>query len=110
MTFYDEMQQVASGVLQEFTQGIISYIRPKPTTGPVDDPVSGGEPDVFQLAGAVANGVSKKYVDMGLAVATDLQVIANVDPRFTPDMNGSMMIDGVKMKLLGIFQKPNKFF
>jgi hypothetical protein len=105
MGFYDEMQQIATGLLTEFNQGIISYVKSIPGNGPVDDP---GAPTltVYTLVGAVAKGVSKKFVDSGLAVVSDKQVTAAVDPRFIPDMNGHMIIDGNQYKILGIFQVP----
>ncbi len=102
---YSEMQGIASELLAEFKQGIISYIKINKGNGPIDEPGT-APPTPFVLAGATASGVSRKYVESGVAVATDLQVVANVDPRFTPNMKDMIDIDGVRMKILQIDQKP----
>lgn len=106
MGFYDEMQAVATDLLSgEFKQGIITYSKTNVGNGPVDNPGT-LPPTLFELKGGTASGVSKKYVDSGLAVATDLQVVAPVDPRYSPNMKDNILLDGVSHKILGWDQKP----
>lgn len=104
MGLYDDMQAVAREVLTDpdFNQGIIKYIGITPGAGPVDDP-GPSTPTPFTLAGAVASGVWMKYVNMNLAVATDLQVVMSVDTRFTPDMTD--MVDIEKPPGSGTFKR-----
>lgn len=112
MSFYDDMQNVASDVLKEFKQGVIKYVDVTPGAGPVDEP---GEPMVneFTLDGA-ARGVKYKYVQNGFAVATDLQVTASVKAKnssgskvtLNPSMRGFIIVDDVKHKIVKILPKP----
>ena len=76
MSFYDDMQNVASDVLKQFQQGVIKYVDITSGTGPADDP---GEPteNEFILDGA-ARGVKFKYVQNGFAVASDLQITSSL--------------------------------
>lgn len=104
MTFYDEMQKIASGVLKEFKQGAIKYVEIVPGAGPADDP---GAPTTneYQLD-AVAKGVSFKFVKDGLALSTDLTVIAAVQSGFTPNMKGFVEIDGARHKIVQDISTP----
>lgn len=113
-TFYEEMQAVASSVLAEFDQkrpgdadpasNGVYYVRVTPGDGPDDDP---GEPTEtpFKLDAAV-RGVSFKYVDNSLIVATDLQLTCAVRSDVTPEMNGFIKVDGVSHKIIRIINKP----
>lgn len=112
MAFYDEMQDVAADVLKEFKQGVIKYIDIEPGSGPVDDP---GEPveKSYTLDGA-ARGVKYKYVQGGLAVASDLQVTSsvkatdenNLQVSLNPKLNGFVEIDDVRYKIVQVLPKP----
>jgi hypothetical protein len=104
MAFYDEMQAVAREVMTEFQQGTVKYVQVVPGNGPVDNP---GPPtkSPFTIP-ATATGVKFKYVQSGLAVATDLQVIAPVDARFTPEMTGQIEADGIPYKIVAVQPIP----
>lgn len=111
MTLYDDMQAVASGLLAEFKQGSIAYIRVTPGNGPADNPGPSVE-NSFALD-ATARGVKFKYVQSGLALATDEQVTAAVHPALADDfaaetvMRGFVTIDGQRRKIVQAIAKPS---
>ena len=104
MSIYDEMQQVAKDVFGEFKQGVIQYVKITKGSGPVDDP--GPSSDTLYTINATATGVTMKYVNMNLAVASDLQIPAPVDNRYTPDIKDAVTVDGVRHKIIHIDRKP----
>jgi hypothetical protein len=104
MTFYDDMQAIATEVLTEFAQGVVKYVQIVPGNGPVDNPGPSTRNEF--IIPATATGVQFKYVQTGLAVASDLQVIAPIDPRFTPDLKGSVEIDGKPFKIVAVQPIP----
>lgn len=104
MTFYDDMQKVARDVLTQFQQGIVNYVQIVSGNGPVDNPGPSAR-NSFNIP-ATATGVQFKYVQSGLAVASDLQVIAPIDPRFVPDMKGMIEVDGKLYKIVAIQPIP----
>ena len=105
-------RDVAASVMKEFKQGTIKYVDVTPGTGDADEP---GEPaeNEFTLD-ATSRGVKYKYVQNGLAVASDLQVTASVKAKSSngasvdlhPTQNGFVLIDGVKYKIQEILPKP----
>lgn len=104
-TFYQDLQNVASGILAEFDQGGIFYIAVTPGTGPAQNPGPSVETS-FKVNGA-AHGVSFKYIDGTNIVASDLQITLAVDPRFTPDEKGFLQINGVRHKVVMCQPKPD---
>lgn len=104
MSIYDEMQGTVRDVMAEFKQGTISYVQITPGNGPVDNPGPSTQKK-FPINGA-ANGVQAKYIASGLAIASDLQVVAPVDPLYVPDMKGSIEIDGTPYKIVQLMPKP----
>jgi hypothetical protein len=114
MSLYDELQNVAADVLGEFKQGVIKYIEVVPGSGPADDPGESTENE-FTLD-ATANGVKAEYVQNGLAVAGNLQIVASVkglnssnetvDVIPSDDGNGFVTIDGVRYKVKKVLPKP----
>lgn len=92
MSFYDEMQKIASGVISEFGQGVIEFVRATPGSGPAYDP---GEPalQTFTVTGT-AKGVSYKYVDNTQILQSDLQVTIPGDVGFVPAMTDQISVDG----------------
>lgn len=73
MTFYQDMQDLAKDVLGEFDQGDIYLIKVASGTGPDWNP---GDPtEVPHLVDGAIAGVSEKYVDGSLVVASDLQCV-----------------------------------
>lgn len=113
MAFYDDMQAVAADVLKTFKQGVIKYVDITPGSGPDDEP---GDPtETFFTLDAAARGVKFKYVQGGLAVASDLQVTASVKATneaggvvsLAPSMNGFIEVDDERYKIVQILPKPS---
>ncbi len=94
MTFYDEMQGVATELLGEFAQGEVSLKRV--TVGPQPNEWTPGEETIetWPLKATVRR-VSQKYVDGSLIVATDNQVTFAV-PSVAPVLTDKLVIDGVE--------------
>lgn len=94
MTFYEEMKDVASEVLEEFEQGTVVLSRT--TTAP--NPAAPWEPGVptttTYTLNAVVRGAPFKYVDGTLIVASDLMVTAAVHDDVTPEVGDTIAIDG----------------
>lgn len=90
MTFYNEMQSVASELLAEFQQGEIIYREP----GGEPDPWNpdGGEPVDYPL-NATANGVGAQYAPDSLVQEGDIEVTCGVFGT-EPTTSGQMLIDG----------------
>lgn len=120
--FYGEMQIVASGILQEFKQGLIEYVRITKGDGPEDNP--GKSLETKYILDGAARGVKSKYVQQGLAVASDLQVVASVNvfdiennsvklvtnPVSVNDVkleqSGFIDLDGERFKIVEILPRP----
>lgn len=105
MTIYDDMQKLATEILTEFKQGVIQLVTVTPGNGPAHNPGPATETTVT-LVGAVARGIKFKYVQMGLGVASDMQVTHSVQQGATPAINGFVIIDGVRYKIVNIVDKP----
>lgn len=94
MSFYGDMQKIATNLLTQFDQGGIQYVRRVKTTP------SGRDPGVITqtlvtLKGA-AKGATKKYIDRGQAIAGDIVVTAAVE-QFTKVGFVPIVSDGVKV-------------
>jgi len=104
MAFYGEMQNLASEILAEFKQGVIRYIKITPGNGPADNP--GPSTQTPYALDAVAKGVSFKYVKDGLALSTDLTVVAAVRSDITPNMRDFIEVNGVNYKIVQDISSP----
>lgn len=104
MGFYDEMQEIASDLLSEFDQGGIYLVQIGSATGNPWEQNTPIEGSPVKLDG-VASGVSKRYVDKGLAVATDKQITVAV-PAVTPTMKDYVTIKGERLKVVHIAYIP----
>jgi hypothetical protein len=109
MTFYDDMQSIASGLLNQFDQGGLQYIALTPGTGPVDNP---GAPTLtaHPFAG-VSRGVSFRYVGTpgmsgALIVASDLQCTMPVLPGVTPQITGFVQAGASRYKIKSVINIP----
>lgn len=102
--FYTEMQNVASEVLGEFKQGVITLTQSTPGAGPADNP--GAPTTVTHTLDAVVKGASFKYVSMGLALASDMIVTAAVIAGVTPKKDDVITIDGKKYKVVQDVSAP----
>lgn len=104
MGFYDEMQEIASDLLNEFDQGGIYLVQIGAATGnpwATNPPI---ESAPIKL-NAVASGVSKRYIDKGLAVATDKQVTIAV-PSVEPTMKDFLIINSERLKIVHVAKIP----
>ena len=107
MSIYDEMQKIASDVLSdpEFKQGVISYVRIVPGSGPEDDPGPANE-IITPVLGGVVRGVSYKYVKDGLALSTDKIVTMPVVASIVPNMRDFIEVDGERLKIVQDISTP----
>lgn len=104
MTFYQDVQNVASEVLREFKQGEIKYIKVTPGKGPKHAP--GAPTETVYDVDAAARGVQFKYIDGTQIVASDMQIVMAVRPDVTPDMKGFVSVDGVRYKIKACMAVP----
>lgn len=105
MTFYDDMQGVATDLLQQFAQGTVILVKMTPGAGPPENP-GPDTPTNYLIPGATASGVKLSYVQRGLAMASDLQVIAQVTA-VQAEMTDRLSIDGMLYKFRQIIQIPS---
>lgn len=104
MTIYDELKIVASELLREFNQSVISLIKVTPGTGPTDNP--GNSSTTSYMLDAVAKGVSFKYIRQGFAVISDLEITAAVVDGVTPSEKDFIEIDSIKYKIIQMMNVP----
>lgn len=105
MTFYGDMQTLATGLLTDFKQGVIQHVALTPGAGPAHRPGTSGS-TTTTLPGGVASGVQKKYIDQGLAITGDLQVTAPVVAGLTVKQADKLLLDGVAWRVVSIIQIP----
>jgi hypothetical protein len=116
MSFYLDMQNVASDVLRDFDQSLGSgnpddglwFIKTIPGNGSADDPGPSTDADPFKLDGA-AQGVSFKYVDNALILASDFQATVAVHPELIgdeDDVKGFVRMDGARYKVRRVDNIP----
>lgn len=98
--FYDDMQGVASELLSEFGQGVITYTPITPATNDWEDGTE-GTPITLD---AIAKGPSHKYLSE-LITTSDIEITASVFGQ-APTMSGIITIDGVKKQTIAIKQIP----
>jgi len=104
MSIYDDMRQIASDVIGEFQQGSVVYVALEKQPGGTPDRPTPSVP-VPHPINAVARPVSTKYVDGTNIVQSDKQITMPNDG-VTPDMTGSIKIDGVSHKIIEIMPRP----
>lgn len=103
MTFYEEMQGVATELLTEFNQGIIRLVRIT-KTGPSYNQSQSSQ-TIYPLHG-VTKGVSQKYVDGKNIVITDSQAIISVPSDIIPDISDKLRVDGKDYEILSVKKIP----
>ena len=105
MTFYSDMQKVASSVMSDFKQGTVKLVKIAAGTGPAYDP---GTPiRVEHDLDATVSGISFQYQQEGFSTSTDLQVIAAVLDGITPTLNDFVKIDGIEHKIVRDLTVPS---
>lgn len=102
---YGEMQDVATELLGEFSQGVMRLFPGSTGGGPSYDPGAGAPADPIPMQGT-ARTVSAEYVRGGLAVATDLQVTTAVLPDVKPKNGMHIEIDGLQYEIIEFLPKP----
>lgn len=104
--FYSELSGVATEVLTEFKQGVVTLTRAGTSTPGANswDPPTESDPVTYTLS-AVAKGVSKEFIDGTAIVATDLQVTCAVPP-VAPLMTDAIEVDGRGVTILRIDAIP----
>jgi len=102
---YAKIQGIASGVLSKFAQGTITHTKATPGAGPAYNP---GVPTltVTTLPGAVAAGVSAKFIADGLAIAGDLLVTSSIVSGVSPSAGDALTIDGQKYRIVSVETVP----
>ena len=105
MSLYDELQGVASEILDEFDQGGIKLIHlTYSTEGEPDEP---GEPTetVYDLQG-VAKGVQLNYEGNGFTASAEKEVIVRTRNDVVPNENDFIEIDGYRYKIIKDLSVP----
>lgn len=98
------MQGVATLLLTEFSQGVITLA--KTTTAPGADAWTPGSPTTTAYTlQATAKGVSKEFIDGTTIVATDIEILAAAFGA-DPDPPDVLTIDGKAVTLLKVFYLP----
>ena len=103
MSFYGDMQGIASELLKEFKQGVVAYMEPGAVTGPDYAPVIG--PEVEHVLDAAVSGVGGMYRDSTLIRQTDKLVTAAVFGA-VPTMAGAIVVDGQRLQIVQIKAVP----
>jgi len=101
---YGSVQKIATDILTDFNQGVIELIKITPGAGPPERP--GTPTEVTHTMKGTVQGVSKKYVDGGLAKATDFQVTLAVNTAATPEISDLLIINGQRHNIVQIMSKP----
>lgn len=116
MSFYGDMQGIAAGILAEFKQGVIQLTRNVEADPEPETPYEPGAltETVFTLD-ATAKGVSAKYVDGTLILASDLMVVSSVmamngtsqaTEAIEPSLTDILTIDGTPHRIKRIDATP----
>lgn len=102
--FYKEMQSLASEIIGEFQQGVITYSAMVAGDGPPDDP---GEPrEVTVKIPATVQGVQYRYIDGTNIVASDGQLTMPANVGVIPSIEGYITVDGRKHRIIQVTAIP----
>ena len=103
MTIYDDLRVVATDLLTDFDQGGLVLRVATKGAGPAHNP--GATTYADTSFPGVARGVSQRYVDGSLIIATDKQVTmpANFG---TPVVEDLLTLDGTDHQILKVIQIP----
>lgn len=104
MSIYDEMRAISQTLFPEFKQGTISLVQVTPGAGAIDNP--GTPTEVTTNLNATASGSIFKYVSQGLALITDMLVVAAPVDGITITKNDFIVIDGKRCKIIEDVSKP----
>jgi len=101
--FYGNLQSTALKLLAKFGQGSVSYLEPGVSIGTEWEPVVGQ--CIEHTLDATVSGVGSMYRGSTLVRESDLVVIT-APFSVTPELSGSMMIDGKPYEIVMIEAKP----
>lgn len=103
--FYGQMATIADNLLTRFNQATITLVRVGAVTGPSYAP---GKPveTLEMMTGAVARGVSTKYIVNGLANAGDLEVTIKARNVTAPSLSDAVLINDVRYKIVSVETIP----
>ena len=106
MGFYDEIQDVASEVLAEFAQGVVTVTRPGGTIPGKNpwDPEIVVEEQVFTLSATVA-AIGDEFIDGTTILATDRMVTAAAFGD-VPQVGDELAIDGKVVSIVKQMRVP----
>jgi hypothetical protein len=104
MTFYEEMQGVASDLLGEFRQGVVILTKTVTAPGP-NDWTPGTETSTDYPLDAVVRAVEDKYVDGTTVLTTDRQVTCSV-LAVEIEPGDRLAIDGKAVTLVKVMRIP----
>lgn len=102
MTFYAQMQGVASELLQEFDQGGLALVVTVPGGGPAHNPLPPTQQEV-PFTGT-ARGVTGEHLQDSLIQSSDLSVI--MPGHLNPTMTDKVMVNGKPHNIIKIIPKP----
>ena len=103
MSFYTDMQTVATDLLGEFSQGAVYYVAPGTKTG--DDWNQTEAAGTETLIDAVISGVNPRYINGTTIHATDLVAVIGAES-ITPAMAGRLKVDGKLHQIVMIEPLP----
>ncbi len=107
MTFYEDMQGIATDLLTEFQQGVIQIVKSTPGNGKPWKP--GAPTERLVTVQGSARGAKLSFSPNSLVQTGDLLVTIDVPPGGEadyPTMLDMITVDGTRMKIVDITQKP----
>lgn len=105
MTIYDDIRADIADIMDEVKQGTIQLIQVTAGAGAIDNP--GAPTETTHTLAATAKGVRFKYVRDGLAVSSDLEVVAAPIDGVTPSLRDFVSIDGTRYKIVHDISAPS---
>lgn len=103
MSFYSDMQAVATDLLEEFRQGTVYYVASGAKTGDDWNPTEAAGTET--LIYATISGAKPQYIDGTYVHTNDLVVIFNADA-VTPSIDGRIKIDGTIHRIIRLDPLP----
>lgn len=104
MSIYDELQDVASEILEEFKQDSVQLIKITQTGGTLDAP--GTPVETAYDLDAVVKGINSKYLQEGFILSTDLEVTSAVLSGITISKDDYIKINSIKHKIVEDLSVP----
>lgn len=102
MGFYEDLQKDAKGILKDFKQGSIKYVKLTKTGGSFDEPATISRAET--TVNAIASSPGEEYVSKGLNTVFDKKVTMPFVSGLTPSMDDWLSIDGTDYKI--VYLKP----